>query len=65
MGLALETRKPVRIISEGVRQDFQGNVAAKLRIGGLIHLAHAALADLGRDLVVTESRTDCQGHGLY
>ena len=36
----------------------------ELRISGLIHLAHAALADEGGDIVVAESGADVEGQGL-
>ncbi len=48
---ALETGEPLGIVGERFRQDLQRDVAAKLRIPGAIHLAHAALANRGQDFV--------------
>ena len=42
--------------------------ALQVRVGGAIHLAHAAHADLGGDFVRAEARAWCQGQsgcGLY
>ena len=38
-GFALEASEAVRVGGERVGQDLQGNVAAKLRVGGAIDLA--------------------------
>jgi hypothetical protein len=40
------------------RQHLEGNVAAELRIGGAVHLAHPADADRSGDAVVGERPTD-------
>ena len=48
---ALETGEPIGIVREGVWQDLQRDVAAKLRVPGAIHLAHATLANRGQDFV--------------
>ena len=44
------------------RAGFQYHLSVELRIGGLIHLAHAPLADEGGDVVVAESGADVQRH---
>ena len=58
----LEPGEAIRISGEGVRQDLQRDVAAQLRVGGAIDLAHAAFADEGGDVVVAEAGADGQGH---
>ena len=40
-------------------------IPVELGVGGLIDLAHAALADEGGDVVVAEAGADGQGHGLF
>ena len=54
LGFKLEPRQPVGVVCEGVRQNLQGHIAAELGIGGAIHLAHAAFADLGGDGIRAE-----------
>ena len=63
-GFTLKPGQAFRIIGEEVRQDFEGDIAPELRVPGPIHLAHAALADLGGDFVGAEARAWCQGHWL-
>ena len=45
-------------------QHFERYVPVELRVAGLIHLTHAAFADLGGDVVVAEAGAYGQGHGL-
>ena len=45
LGFALETGQPVRVGGEGVGQNLERNLAAKLRVCGLIDLSHATLAN--------------------
>ncbi len=45
--LSFESRQPIWIAGEGVRQDLQRDLTVELRVGGLPDLAQAALADLG------------------
>ena len=42
-------------------QHLDGDGAVEARVGGLIDLAHTALADEGRDVVVGEVFTDVEG----
>jgi hypothetical protein len=52
---ALEACHPVQVLSEGVGQHLQGNVAAKLRIAGAKDLAHPAGSDGEENLVRAET----------
>ena len=60
--LPLESREAIGVSREGVRKDLQGDIAAQLRVGGPIHLAHAPLADEGGHVVMAEAGADGQGH---
>jgi len=51
-GLAREPRHAVGVWREGLRQDFDGHVAAELSVGRAPDFAHATLAQLGGDVVV-------------
>ena len=51
-----EARQAVGIGGENVRQDFDGDVAIELGIGGAIDGAHAAFAEFGDDAVVGDGR---------
>ncbi len=62
--MAQRTSQAFRVIGEEVRQDFEGYIPAELDIVSPVDLAHAALADEGGHVVVPESVTDVQGHGL-
>ena len=62
--LALEPRQPIRISRERLGQDLQRHLPVQLRIGGLVDLAHAALADQGGDVVVPEAGAGLQSHAL-
>ena len=64
VGFPLEASQPIRVSREGVGEDFQGDVAPELRVGGAIDLPHAAFADEGGHVVMAKSRTDGQGHRL-
>jgi hypothetical protein len=56
-GLALEPNEAVRIVREQIRQHFDRNVAIEpCCIACPIHLAHAASANCGDDLVGTQTR---------
>ena len=48
---ALKTRDPLAIMRHCFRQDFDGHVAPELGVLRLIHLAHAARANLRADFV--------------
>ena len=60
----LEPGQPIGVGSEGVGEDLQRDIAAQLRVGGAIDLAHAALADEGSHVVMPQPRTDLEGHQL-
>ena len=45
--LALEPGEAVRIPREGVRENLQCDLAVELRVGGLLDLSHAPLANEG------------------
>ena len=51
---ALKTREPLGIMRDRFRQNFDGHVAPELGVMRLIHLAHAARANLRADFVETE-----------
>ena len=54
LGFALEARHALGILREAGGQHLDGHVAPELGIGGAIHLAHAALAELGGDAVMRD-----------
>jgi hypothetical protein len=51
---ALETRHALGVCGEALRQDFERDVATQLRVARPIHLAHAARAERGENLIGTE-----------
>ena len=51
-------RKRLRILRQLVRQEFQGNKTAKLRVLGLIDNAHATTTDSFKDVVVRKGLAD-------
>ncbi len=61
-GLTLEPGQALGVIREQVGQDFEGHIPAELRVPGAIHLAHAALADLGGDLIGAELGSGLNSH---
>ena len=56
--LALEAREPLGVAREARGQQLERDVAAELRVLGAEDLAHAAGAELGRDLVVGDRGAD-------
>lgn len=58
LGLSLEPSESVGIKGERLREDLEGDLPVELRIGSPIHLAHAALADQGGDVIVAASEVD-------
>ena len=54
-GFALEAREAIRISGDRRGQHLDCDLAFQLRVGGPIHLAHAAHADLCGDFVDAES----------
>jgi hypothetical protein len=52
LGLALEARKPIRILRKRLGQDFDRHVAAQLGVAGTVDHAHSAFAEfLGNPVV--------------
>ncbi len=62
-GLPLEALPLLRGIAL-LRQDFDCHGPAQARVACLVHLAHPARADWGKDLVRPEASADSQGHRL-
>ena len=64
---ALETRQAIRVRGERVRQHLDRDLAAEAGVGGAVHLAHAAFADLRGDFVDAEAGAGSEGQtaGLY
>ena len=60
--LALEAREALRVRGEGRGQDLDRDLALELRVGGAVDLAHAALAELGGDLVGAEAGSRAEAH---
>ena len=52
LGLSLEAGEPLGVSGKLLRQDFDGNVPAKLLVLGSEHFTHTALANGFDDLVV-------------
>ena len=63
-GFALKPGEPIRILSEGGRQNLERYIAVELGVSGLIHLAHAAFADLGGGGIGTQMVADVHGHSV-
>ena len=59
-GLALESAESLRVVSQFVRKELQGDVAAEFEVFRFIDHAHSAAADLAEDAVVGH----CLPHGL-
>ena len=64
VGFPLKPGEAIGISREGVREDFQGDIAVELGVGGLIDLPHAPLADEGGHVVMAEAGAGAQGHDL-
>src|SRR4029079_7782589 len=56
--LALETPQPLRVPGEGSGQHLDRHLSLQPRVGGPPNLTHAALAELGGDLVGAETGAD-------
>lgn len=50
LSFALEAREAFLVLRELLRQDLDRDLALQLRVGGAIHLTHAAFTQLGGDL---------------
>ena len=64
-GFLPEPPDAVLVLGVCVGENLQRNVAAKPRISGAIHLAHAAFADFGEDLVRAKRLADLQSRIPY
>ena len=60
-GLALEARQPLGVVGEFDGQQFQRHVPAEAGVAGAHDLAHAALAQQGRNLVMGEGLGQIHG----
>ena len=56
--LALEAGEPLGVRGEGLGQELERDVAAELRVGRAVDLAHAARAERGGDPVLRERLAD-------
>ena len=56
--LTLESRDTFGIAGERFRQEFDGDIASELRIGGLINVAHAARSKVARNLEMRQPAAD-------
>jgi hypothetical protein len=54
-GLLPKSSQPVGVCNESFGQGLDRNFAAEIRIPGFPHFSHTALADGGKDLVLTKS----------
>src|SRR5262249_31632020 len=57
-GFTLESRNTLGIVTECFREEFDGDTAAQLGIGGLIYVAHATRPDVTVDLVMCQFGSD-------
>jgi len=64
-GFAFEALERLSVGREVLGQDFHSDVAAEARVASTVHLAHAAFAERGPDLVRTKLGTGCQSHCPY
>ena len=56
--LALEPAEPIGVVGDGLRQQLDRDAPAQLAVLGEVDLAHATLAELGRDLEMRQTCTD-------
>ena len=64
LGLTLEPRQALSILSESLKQHFDGYVAPKLFVPSPIDLPHPALSEQIDDFEGADSLSFCQRHGL-
>src|SRR5262249_39637623 len=64
MCFALEPNEPIRILREILRQDFDGDFPAELRIACAINLAHAARSERSQDFIRAEKSSFCECHEM-
>ena len=58
---ARESREPVRVTGEYLREDFERDIAMELRVARAKDLTHPADADAGDDFIGTEACAGRQG----
>jgi eukaryotic-like serine/threonine-protein kinase len=58
-----EPRRALAVVSEGLGQDLEPDVAPELRIANAIDFAHRAGAEGGNDVVGPQARTGSHMHG--
>jgi DNA-binding TFAR19-related protein (PDSD5 family) len=63
-GFALEAGEALRVLPQLRRQHLDRDLALELRVGGAIHLAHAARAQRAGDLVGAQALSGRQAHGV-
>lgn len=61
MGFALEPSQPFLVLREVVREDFDRNVPAQLRVGRAVDDTHATIAKQAGDFVMDKGFADHQG----
>jgi len=60
-GFTLKSREAIGISGHRCRQYFDRDLAFQVRVGGAIHLAHAAGANLRGDVVDAEASAGSEG----
>jgi len=60
LGRALESRQPLGIAGEGLRQDLDGDLAAELGVSA-VHFAHAPSPQLVEDFVLPQAAAGHRG----
>ncbi len=63
--LTLESRQPLRIAAEFLRQRFDGDFTPELRIPRTVDLAHTSAAEKGKDFVGAELGTSGEAHFAF
>ena len=53
-GFALKSGEPLRVTRDGLWQHLDGDLSLQVRVGGPVHLAHAACPERADDLVWPE-----------
>ena len=61
-GFTLKAGESIDILRHRFRQHFDSDLPLQIRVGGSIHLAHPAGADLGGDFIRAEASTGCESH---
>ena len=64
-GLLLEAADPVGVRGDLAVQDLEGDLAGEAQVLGPVHLAHAALAEEGHDLVGSHARAGCETRRVH